>query len=73
MKLSRLSRECISWRRSIEADGYRPRGTERCPWARSYFYMHPNGNTIAVRLDLDAMRLRMFKNAHLVKELKGGE
>lgn len=73
MKLSRLSRECIEWRHSIETDGYRLRSTDRLPWARAFYYVHPNGNTIAVRLDFDSKRLRMFRNAHLVKELRGSE
>lgn len=67
----RLCHICTCERHELETQGYIPNGRAKNLNMRIWYYVLPAKNkTAAIVLDLDAMYLAVFINAHKVKEYR---
>lgn len=70
MLQSQLCKQCMCIRHDLECDGYTLIHTDKKPSVRNYYYKHNNGNRFVICLNLDAMKIEIYKNAHLHKTIK---
>lgn len=70
MLQSQLCKQCMCIRHDLECDGYTLIHIDKLPSVRYYYYKHKNGNRFAVCLDLNAMRITVYKNAKLHNIIK---
>lgn len=67
--VSRFIKICANERKSYEDDGYKHMATDKEHDCRRYYYVHPNGNRIAIVFNLFLLQIDVYKNAKLVKSI----
>lgn len=67
MDSNQLCRIAVGLRIGYKADGYVLYAQDVYPFCRRWYYMHNNGNRIAIELHLDTLVLNVYKNARLIQ------